>query len=238
MVRAARAVLLDAMGTLLALDDPAGALVKALRERHGLELSLEQAGHALAAEIAYYRDHHDEGVDAASLGDLRLRCALVLRTALPAPARALPDEALVAALLAALRFRPYADALPALTALRARGLRLAVVSNWDCSLPQVLGALGLAEHVDAVITSAQTGAAKPAPAIFAAALARLGVAAEDAVHVGDSPGHDVTGARASGLRAILLRRDGGSACAPSTPPDVAVIDSLDALPALLSGEPA
>ncbi len=231
-----RAVLLDAMGTLLALDDPAAALVKELRERHGLELSREQAGSALAAEIAYYRAHHDEGVDAASLRDLRLRCALALRAELPEPARALPADALVASLLAALRLRRFADAAPALTALRGCGLRLAVVSNWDCSLPHALRELGLTEHLDAVITSAQAGSAKPAPAIFAAALARLAVPPGEAVHVGDSLEHDVAGARASGIRAVLLRRDGSRA--PATPPDVAVIDSLAALPALVSCETA
>ncbi len=225
-----RGVLLDAMGTLLELDDPAGALAGALRADHGLDVSPEEARLALSAEIAYYRAHHDDGRDAASLRDLRRRCALALREALPAPARTLTADALVPSLLAALRFRAFPDAAPALAALRDRGLRLAVVSNWDASLHEVLDDLGLGARVDAVLTSAEAGAAKPAAAIFAAALARLGVRAPEAVHVGDSLEHDVAGARASGLRAVLLRRDGERAGAPGVP----AVASLAQLPGLLS----
>lgn len=221
-----RAVLLDAMGTLLQLDAPAPALARELRARHRVDVSVAQAEAALSAEIAYYLAHHDEGRDPASLRELRLRCARVLGAALPPAARRLSSQALLDALLAALRFRAFADAAPALAALRRRGVRLAVVSNWDVSLPGVLDAAGLGEALDAVLTSAQVGAAKPAPAIFAAALAAVGVGAAEAVHVGDSLDHDVAGAQASGLRAILLRRDGP---APG-PPGVPVIASLLELP--------
>lgn len=227
-----RAVLVDAMGTLLRLEDPAPALARELRARHDVEVSLAQAQVALSAEIAYYRAHHDEGRDAASLCELRRRCALVLAAALPPPARRLPAEALRDVLLKSLRFRAFADAAPTLAGLRRRGLRLAVVSNWDVSLPGVLRAVGLGDAVDAVLTSAQVGAAKPSPAVFAAALAAVGVGAAEAVHVGDSPDHDVAGAAASGLRAILLRRGGR---APG-PPGVPVITSLLELPDRL-GDP-
>jgi putative hydrolase of the HAD superfamily len=198
-------VLLDAMGTLVALEDPVPALVDGLRAR-GVDVSPAEAAAALAAEIAYYRAHHDEGRDAESLHVLRLACAEVLGAALPPAARELGRDDLLEVLLGALRFRAYDDAAPALAALRAAGLAVAAVSNWDVSLPAVLHEAGLA--LDAVITSAQVGASKPAPAIFAAALGRLGVAAGDAVHVGDSLEHDVAGARASGCEAILLCRSG------------------------------
>jgi len=194
------------MGTLVELVDPAPALARELRERHGIEVSAAAARAALAAEITYYRAHHDEGRDEASLHRLRLACAGVLRGALPAAAQRLSAAAALDALMAALRFRAFADAAPALGALREAGLRLAVVSNWDVSLSGVLSAAEL--RFDAVITSATVGAAKPAPAIFAAALSRLGVEAAQAVHVGDSLEHDVAGARASGVRAILLCRTG------------------------------
>ncbi len=222
------------MGTLLALADPAATLAEVLRTRHGLEVSRAQARDALVAEIAYYRAHHDEGRDDASLAELRRRCALVLGRALPPAAGRLSGDVLLVSLLAALRFHAYGDAAPTLAALRRRGMRLAVVSNWDVSLPAVLRDVGLGDHVDAVLTSAQTGAAKPDPAIFAAALAAVGVGAADAVHVGDSLEHDVAGARASGLRAILLCRDGASPGVPGVP----IIPSLAALPALLGDPPS
>jgi putative hydrolase of the HAD superfamily len=72
----------------------------------------------------------------------------------------------------------------------------------------VLERVGLAALVDAVVTSAAVGARKPAPAIFAHALALAGTAPAHALHVGDSLSEDVAGARASGIRPLLLRRDG------------------------------
>ena len=78
-------------------------------------------------------------------------------------------------------------------------MRLAVVSNWDIGLHDHLRALGLDSLVDTVVTSAEAGAPKPAPAVFELALARLGSSAARAVHVGDSEA-DAEGARAAGLR--------------------------------------
>jgi putative hydrolase of the HAD superfamily len=226
-----RAVLLDALGTLLELEPPA-PLLRAQLAARGVDVTEAEAAAALRAEIAYYRAHHDEAVDAAALDGLRDRCTAVLRAALPEPARAAPD--LRGALLAALRFRAYPEVPGVLAALRARGLRLVVVSNWDVSLHGVLSDTGLAGAVDAALTSAEVGAAKPDAAIFARALqAAGGVAAADAVHVGDSPEADVAGARAAGLDAVLVMRDGGSA-----PEGVQAIPDLSALPRVLASYPA
>ncbi|MGH2876966.1 MAG: HAD-IA family hydrolase, partial [Solirubrobacteraceae bacterium] len=127
-----------------------------------------------------------------------------------------------AALLAALRFDAYADARPALLAARESGRRIVAVSNWDVSLSEVLELAGLAPLLDAVVTSAAVGAAKPAPAIFRHALALAGTVPERALHVGDSLAEDVEGARASGIEAVLLVRDRP----PDAPPGVRVITSL------------
>jgi putative hydrolase of the HAD superfamily len=222
-----RAVLLDAMGTLLELEPPAPLLSAQLAAR-GAEVGEAEAAAALRAEIAYYRAHHDEAVDAQALADLRDRCTAVLAAALPAHARAVPD--LRAALLASLRFRPYPEVPGVLAALRARGLRLVVVSNWDVSLHEVLADTGLAGAVDAALTSAECRASKPDPAIFARALQAAGdVAPEQAVHVGDDPDADLAGARAAGIGAVLVARGGAVA-----PPGLRAIDDLTALPALLA----
>lgn len=216
----ARAVLLDAMGTLLRLEDPVPRLRAALRDRAGVDVGDAAAGEALRAEIAYYRAHHDEGRDADSLAALRRRCGEVVRAALPGGDRLDPD-AVTAALLDALRFAPFPDAAPALDALRRRGARLVVVSNWDVSLHDALEATGLAGRLDGALSSAELGRAKPDPAIFEEALRRAGVQAGEAVHVGDSLEHDVAGARAAGIRPVLVARDGGPA-----PAGVAVVRSL------------
>jgi putative hydrolase of the HAD superfamily len=205
-----RALLFDALGTLLELEAPAPRLCRELADRYGVRVSEADAGRAMAAEIAFYRSHLDEGRDAESLVALREACAAELRRALPEAARrALPAPAeLVEALLASLRFHAYPDAEPALRAQRERGIRLVVVSNWDVSLHGVLENVGLSPFLDAILTAAEAGVRKPAPAIFAEALRLAGVPAAAAIHVGDSLDEDVAGARAAGIEPVLVRRDG------------------------------
>jgi hypothetical protein len=96
-----------------------------------------------------------------------------------------------------------------------------VVSNWDVSLHDVLERTELRPLVDAVLTSAEFGAAKPDPAIFRRGLELAGAGAAQAWHVGDSDREDVAGARATGIAPVLLRRGGGPA-----PEDVTAIRSL------------
>jgi putative hydrolase of the HAD superfamily len=195
---ATRAVLLDALGTLVALDPPAPLLGAAL----GARVPADAVERAMRAEMAYYRAHSHEGRDAASLAALRERCAELL-------SEELGVEVGVATMMSAIRFRAYDDAPGALAELRERGLRLVCVSNWDCSLPDVLEEVGLARLLDGVVTSAVSGAAKPDPAIFAAALKLAGCGPEEALAVGDTEAEDVAGARAAGIRAVLIRRRGG-----------------------------
>jgi putative hydrolase of the HAD superfamily len=103
-------------------------------------------------------------------------------------------------------WRIYDDVLPTLVALRARGLRLAVVSNFDSRLDDLLGQLRLDDMFEAVHISSRIGAAKPDPAIFQAALRWHGLTAQAAVHVGDSLREDGAGAQAAGVRAFLIDR--------------------------------
>lgn len=217
-------VTLDALGTLVALDDPYGRLRAALAAR-GADVAPERARAAMRAEIAYYRAHHDEAVDDASLADLRARCARVMAAALPPSG--LGDDELLAALLEAIRFTVLPGVERALRAWRDRGVPRVVVSNWDVSLHGVLRDAGLAPLVDAVLTSAEEGVAKPDPAIFAQALARAGAAdPAAALHVGDSVEHDVAGARAAGMRAALVT---GGGPPPAVPPGTLVVARLDEL---------
>lgn len=220
------ALLLDALGTLLELQPPAPRLQRELADRFGLQISDTEAQRAIAAEIAYYRAHLDEGRDPAALAALRSRCAEALREGLPDDERAaaIDNASLTSALLASLRFEPFPDVHPALAAARANGRRLVVVSNWDVSLEQVLDRLELLPMLDGVVTSAAVGSRKPSPEIFERALAIARVAAQDAVHVGDSLAEDVAGARAAGIEAVLIKRDG----APG-PPGVRTIATLTSL---------
>lgn len=218
-------VLLDALGTLVELQPPAPRL-RALLAAEGVAVSEERAGAAFRAEIAYYLDHHLEGSTREGLADLRDRCAATLLDALGLPG--LDQAGAGRAMLGALEFTPFPDAAPALEALRAGGRRLALVSNWDCSLEDWLEPSGLIELVDMVVTSAGAGAAKPDPAIFGRALALLGAEPCGATHVGDSLDKDVEGARAAGIRPVLVWRGGGR-----PPAGVQAIRSLAELPSLL-----
>jgi putative hydrolase of the HAD superfamily len=102
-----------------------------------------------------------------------------------------------------------------------------IASNWDCSLPEWLGPAGIMELVDGVVTSAEVGAPKPNTRVFERALAIAGVEPQEALHVGDKVDNDVEGARAAGVRGVLLQREG------DPPAGVEAISSLRELPALL-----
>jgi 2-haloalkanoic acid dehalogenase type II len=193
-----RAVFLDALGTLVDLEPP----WVGLRQRLGDSVSEEALRAAVREEMAYYKAHSHEGSDDASLADLRERCATVLSDALG-------REVSARELVESIRFDPFPDARPALAELGERGLRRVCVSNWDVSLPAVLERCGLLGSLDGVVCSAAAGARKPDPRIFEVALREAGCAPEDALHVGDTPGEDVAGAEAAGVRALLIDRDGG-----------------------------
>jgi putative hydrolase of the HAD superfamily len=200
------AVLFDALGTLVELEPPWPFLRAALAGR-GVDVTEEDAKQAMLAEMSYYRAHHMEGSDDAPLGELRARCAGVLREHLPA-VQAMDEQELVNILMEAIRFRPYPDAAPALGRVRQLGLKAAVVSNWDVSLRRILGDIGLGGLVDEIVVSAEVGAAKPDPAIYQAALGRLRSSAHQALFVGDSPETDIAGALGAGVRAVLVDRAG------------------------------
>ena len=102
-------------------------------------------------------------------------------------------------------FELFEDALPVLEELRAAQLRIALVSNGIRDLEEFVVHHRL--DVDAAIGSRAHGRVKPHPTIFQAALARLGVEPEDTVMVGDSLAEDIEGARALGMRAILIDRE-------------------------------
>jgi HAD superfamily hydrolase (TIGR01549 family) len=103
-------------------------------------------------------------------------------------------------------FELYEDVFPVFDQLRSYSLRLGLVSNGIRDLSQFVAHHRL--DVDAIVDSRSHGWVKPHPTIFQAALERLGVAAGEAVMVGDSPAEDVDGARAIGMRGILVDRNG------------------------------
>jgi HAD superfamily hydrolase (TIGR01549 family) len=127
-------------------------------------------------------------------------------------------------------FGLYDDVMPCLRTLRAAGVRAALVSNaLGHSLEAVVAHFALDDFICASVSSVDVGVVKPAAAMFETMLARLEVAAEAAVMVGDSAEDDVSGALACGCGAILLDRSGRAVGAP-----LPRIESLAELPAALS----
>ena len=186
------AVTVDGYGTLLTIHDPIGHLDRELSAR-GVTLTTDAIERGFAAEGEYYVEAKTAAKDSESLTALRADCARVF---LEAAGAALDPVEFASALVYRFEALPRADS--ALARLAAHGLALAVVADWDYGLHDHLHDHGLARYFAVVVTSAEVGAAKPSPAPFLAALDRLGVEPERALHVGDQP-RDEEGAAAAGM---------------------------------------
>jgi putative hydrolase of the HAD superfamily len=102
----------------------------------------------------------------------------------------------------------YPEVPGVLAELRARGMRLAICSNWDWDLAQAVEEAGLTDLVDVQVSSAWAGARKPHPRIFEHTLEKLGAEPTECLFVGDTWGPDVAGPLAMGMTPVYLCRDG------------------------------
>ena len=184
------AVTLDAHGTLVRLADPVPALLGVLRER-GVERTSEAVLAGFRSEAAYYAPRAGEGYDEASLARLRRDCASIFLEAVGAD---LDAEEFAPAYVGTLRFEVLPGVVESLTRLRALGLELAVVANWDFSLRERLEEVGLAQSFASIVHAAR----KPAPDGLLQALGEIGVDASRALHIGDG-GVDEQAAHAAGM---------------------------------------
>lgn len=103
-------------------------------------------------------------------------------------------------------WKPYDDVREPLMELRYRHVKMAIVSNWDPALTNIIRGLKLGPFFDEIVSSADVGYRKPDPAIFDIALERLGVQPENCVHVGDLPEADGRGAAAAGMVPVIIDR--------------------------------
>ncbi len=195
-------VFLDAGNTVVEPEWPA---IAAALARHGFIHSPDALRDAAGRARRLLDDFLAGRRSTESPGTKRLLTNLLLdRLGLPpGPAREAAEED-VAGILPGSWRAPMPGAAEALAALRRDGYRLALVSNSDGTVERLLVEAGLRAPFEAVFDSALVGAEKPDPEIFRFALRRMGVLAEQAVHVGDLPSVDVAGAVAAGVAAILL----------------------------------
>jgi putative hydrolase of the HAD superfamily len=130
------------------------------------------------------------------------------------------------------RAQLYDDALPTLSALRARGLKTGIISNLPWGSPpepwlEEVARHGLRDAVDVLVFCRDVGYRKPARQPVDSALYQLGLAPLECLFVGDDPRWDIAGPRGLGMDAVLLDRDGkGWAQAPDGTPCVRTLGEL------------
>lgn len=117
-------------------------------------------------------------------------------------------------------WRVYDDVIPTFEALQSKGIRLAVISNWDNRLKPTLKSVGLHDYFEVITVSGEHGHNKPAREIFDHTATALELAPDQILHIGDSLREDYEGARAAGSHALHLDRDG------ETPGSVASLGAL------------
>jgi phosphoglycolate phosphatase len=185
------AVTLDAHGTLVTLADPVALLTSALSER-GVERTPEAVLAGFQAEVAHYAPRASEGYDEESLARLQRECVGVFLEAVDAGLA--PDE-FVPAYIGALHFDVLPGVVESLDRLKALGLELAIVANWDLSLHRLLDEAGLARYFKVVVHAAR----KPAPDGLLRALGELEIDPARALHIGDDEA-DRDAAGAAGMQ--------------------------------------
>lgn len=209
----ARAALFDAAGTLVALREPPAETYARCARRLGIPASAQRLGDALAHSLRrappmLFPEAPEAEIDARERGWWRdVVGATFARAGIEAAASQIDAcfEALYREFAEPRTWRAAAGAHQALSSLRAAGFATGVVSNFDRRLHGILDGLGLAPLLDVVVLPSDARAVKPDPAIFAFALAKLGLAPRDACFVGDDWESDLEGARRAGLRAIDVR---------------------------------
>ena len=227
-------VLFDAGDTLLAPQDSFGAVYARVLGALGVELAAADLERGMRRCWAATNAAIEPGVDRyAKDGEHAYWLRFVEGTLARTPG-APRDKALAARAVLPLReafrdpasWRVFDDVVPALAVLREAGARLAIVSNWDSSLPALLDRMKLTPWFDAIVVSHLEGMEKPHPELFLRAVARLRGTAGESLHVGDVPELDDAGARAAGIASVIVDRRARLG------PDRAALPDLSSLPAI------
>jgi putative hydrolase of the HAD superfamily len=207
-----RAVLFDAAGTLIHVRNPVGATYARIARAHGVIAAPDALERAFRTAIRAMPDMvFLDASDAECAARERAWWSELVNRVVTAAAPEARFDDFVAYFDAV--FAHYAQpdawmvadgATTTLAALRAAGLTLGVVSNFDHRLPGLLDGLGVSSFFDVVVRPADARAAKPNARIFHAALTQLGVRPTDALYVGDDDEEDVHGATAAGLHAVNI----------------------------------
>ena len=209
-----KVIYLDAFGTIFGLKGSVGELYSNLARTANVSTSPHAVNRAFYQSFAASERLAFPGAERAAIPELEFRWwkAIVAETFERVGALDKFDDfdtfytGLYGYFETAAPWKVYDDTLTSLNRWRKMGIELGVISNFDSRLHRVLSVLGLAPYFQSVTISTEVGAAKPAAEIFRAALAKHHCEAHQAWHVGDSEAEDYAGARAAGIKAVLIAR--------------------------------
>ncbi len=230
-----RAVLIDLDDTLV---DHLYAVRTALGALHARDARLQSLEFEFL--LAEWQRVLDEMHDDVALGRVPIHESRIVRYRHFYALAGSPVERAEAEVIAAAHMQTYMSsrrivpgAVALLAALRPHVRTAVVTNNTVIEQDEKLATFGLWPHVDALVTSEECGMTKPDPAIFHAALERLGVAAGETVMVGDSWKNDVLGAVACGIRPVWLNRHGTPCPDPALAHEVASLEPVEETVALV-----
>ena len=202
----------DVGGTMVFCDPSPGQIYAHHLSRHGREVRAEEVGPVFREAWAAMQLQSVPGQDrynSAAGGELAWWGAFV-REVLERLDHDASWEPLLEDLYAAFCetsvWQAFPETLSTLEELSARRVRLAVISNWDRRLPDILRSLDLFDIFETVTVSSIESVEKPAAEIFDRTLDRIGVSAAKTFHIGDSPLEDYCGAENAGLTSVLIDR--------------------------------
>jgi len=207
-------ITLDAGNTLLYCDPTPTEIYSEALSRHGRIVTTDEVKPVFADAWAELQARTPPGVDRynSQPGGERQWWGAFLREVLArlkhdAEWRPLLDD-LYAAFSNPEVWKVYPETRATLEAIHGRGLEMAVISNWDRRLPEILDGLDLTSWFRTVTVSAIEMVEKPAAGIFLRTLERLGVEPEETLHIGDSPLEDYEGSKSVGMNPVLIDRCG------------------------------
>lgn len=204
----------DAGNTLLYCDPIPAEIYAVELTRHGRAVSPEEVEPVFAGAWAELQERTPAGIDryGSEPGGEKQWWGAFLREVLARLDHDAAWERLLEDLYAAFSrpevWKTYPETRITLETARERGLRLAVISNWDRRLPEILDGLDLTRYFEQIVVSAIEGVEKPAAEIFHLTLEKLGTRPERALHIGDSPLEDYEGSKAVGMVPVLIDRPG------------------------------
>ncbi len=229
-------LLFDAGETLLAPRESFGAVYARVLATLGVELAASDLEHGLRRSWEAANGAIEPGVDryATDPGGENAYWLRFVEGTLARTPGAPRDSKLAARAVSPLReafrdpasWKVFDDVVPTLAALRRAGARIAVVSNWDSSLPALLDRLRLASWFETIVVSHLEGMEKPRPELFLRAVARLRGAPGEALHIGDNPELDEAGARAAGIASVLVDRRARLGAGRAALPDLSTLPAI------------